>query len=621
MIDIATYELNKYYGSNHVIKGITFEVYTGEKVGLLGRNGSGKTTLFKVLTGEESYESGTVSKASGKRVEMMAQIPEFGENDTVEDILRSSFQEITDIHTAMKEIEGDDDPAVLLRYGHLLEEYERLGGYETEVKLDKVTNGMGIGEQMRKSVFKELSGGEKSRVNLARILLRDCDVLLLDEPTNHLDLASLEWLEDFLSDFKGTVVVISHDRVFLDRVVSRIIEINDGKADFYAGNYSFFIEEKERRFLTQSEQYEQQQKKIRQLETAAKRMHEWAKQADSKALHKRAFAMEKRIEQIDKVDRPNTARKLTAEFDSGSYAAKELVTFENVCKCYGLKALLKNQNLSILRNERIALVGANGCGKTTLLKMLMGQETPDSGEIKVGASIKPAYMPQIITFEDDNATVLDTLRFYAGLSEERTRSILAGFHFKAPDVMKKVSTLSGGEKSRLKLCMLMQNDVNLLLLDEPTNHLDIATREWIENALTDFEGTMLFVSHDRYFLNKFADQVWSMDNGMITKYDCGFDEYLELIRPVETPVNQPKNPAPKANNKEKDKVPIKPRPQKAIPTEELIREMETELEQVIAAIDSDLRNAEFQNMNALYERKSQLEEKINALYSEWAKNG
>ncbi len=618
MIDLAAYELNKYYGSNHVIKGVTFEVYTGEKVGLLGKNGSGKTTLFKVLTGEEPYESGSVSKASGKRVGMMAQIPEFGENDTAEDILRASFQEISDIQAEMKEIEGDEDPSALLRYGHLLEEYERLGGYETEVKLDKVTNGIGIDEKMRKSLFRELSGGEKSRINLARILLRDCDILLLDEPTNHLDLASLEWLEAFLSEFKGTVVVISHDRVFLDRVVTRIIEINDGKADFYAGNYSFFIEEKEQRFLTQSEQYEQQQRKIRQLETAAKRMHEWAKQADSKALHKRAFAMEKRIEQMDKVDRPITARKLTAEFDSGSYAAKELVTFENVCKSYGAKVLLRDLKLSVLRNERIALVGENGCGKTTLLKMLMGQEPCDSGEIRLGPSVKPAYMPQIITFEDDNATVLDTLRFFAGLSEERTRRILAGFHFKAADVMKKVGTLSGGEKSRLKLCMLMQNNVNFLLLDEPTNHLDIATREWIENALTDFEGTMLFVSHDRYFLNKFADQIWSMENGVITKYGCGFDEYLELTRPVEAAVSKPKTPALKVNLK--GKIPIKPRPEKAIPTEVLIREAEAELEQVNAAIDSDLQNAEFANMKALVEQKSRLEKRIDSLYNEWAVN-
>jgi len=258
-----------------VLKGITFEVYSGEKVGLLGKNGSGKTTLFKVITGEEPYESGSISKASGKRIEMLAQIPVFGEADTVEDILRSSFQEVTSIFTEMQKIEGDESPSVLARYGHLMEEYERLGGYDTEVKLDKVCGGMHIDKRMRQSVFSLLSGGEQTRVNLARILLRDCDVLLLDEPTNHLDLASLEWLEKFLHEFVGTIVVISHDRVFLDNVVTRIIEIDDGKANFYSGNYSFYVEEREQRFLTQTEQYKQQQRKISQLEVAIKRQRVW----------------------------------------------------------------------------------------------------------------------------------------------------------------------------------------------------------------------------------------------------------------------------------------------------------------------------------------------------------
>ncbi len=517
MIDIAVNELNKYFGANHVIKGITFEIYSGEKVGLLGKNGSGKTTLFKIFTGEEPYESGSVAKASGKKVEMLAQMPVFGENHTAEDILRSSFQEVSDVYTAMKKIEGDANPTVLARYGRLMEEYERLGGYETEVKLDKVCNGMNINEEMRKSNFNQLSGGEKTRVNLARILLRDCDILLLDEPTNHLDLASLEWLEQFLREYRGTVVVISHDRVFLDNVITRVIEIDGGKADFYKGNYSFYIVEREQRLLSRKEQFEQQQKKINQLETAAKRLHDWGRRADNEALHKRAFAIEKRIEKMDKIDRPARERALTAEFDSGGHVAKELVSIDSVCKNYGSKALLKDLDLQIYRNDCIALAGANGCGKSTLLKMIMNEESCDSGVIKMSVNVKPAYMPQIITFANEDATVLDTLRSEISVSEERARSILAGFHFRAVDVMKKVNTLSGGEKSRLKLCLMMQHDVNFLLLDEPTNHLDIASREWIEKALTDFEGTMLFVSHDRYFLNKFADKVWSINSGMVTE--------------------------------------------------------------------------------------------------------
>ncbi len=519
MIDIAVNDLNKYYGATHVIKGMTFEVYSGEKVGLLGKNGSGKTTLFKIITGEESYDSGSLSKASGKKVEMLAQMPVFRGNDTAEDILRSSFKEVSDIFMAMKKIEGDENPQVLARYGRLLEEYERLGGYETEVKLDKVCNGMSIDEGMRNSIFSQLSGGEKTRVNLARILLRDCDILLLDEPTNHLDLASLEWLEKFLREFSGTSIIISHDRVFLDNVITRVIEIDGGRANFYKGNYSYYVTEKEQRLLSQKEQFEQQQKKIRQLEAAAKRLHDWGRQADNEALHKRAFAIERRIEKMDKVEKPATERALTAEFDSGGHVAKELVSLDSVCKSYGTKVLVNNVNLKVYRNDRIALVGANGCGKSTLLKMIMNQELQDNGEIKVSVNVKPAYMPQMITFAGKNATVLETLRSEIIVSEEKARSILAGFHFRAGDVMKKVDTLSGGEKSRLKLCLMMQHDVNFLLLDEPTNHLDIASREWIENCLTDFDGTILFVSHDRYFLNKFADKVWSIENGAVIRYN------------------------------------------------------------------------------------------------------
>ena len=247
MLDIAINELNKYYGFNHVIKGVSFEVYSGEKVGLLGKNGSGKTTLFKTITGEEPYESGSVSKASGKKIEMLAQIPAFGENDTSEDVLRSSFLEINNVFKAMKAIEGNADPAILARYGRLMDQYEQLGGYETEVRIDKICGGMQIDEKLRTSPFHQLSGGEKARVTLARILLRECELLLLDEPTNHLDLPSLQWLEGFLHDFPGTVVVVSHDRAFLDKVVTRIVEIVDGKANFYSGNSSFYVEESERR--------------------------------------------------------------------------------------------------------------------------------------------------------------------------------------------------------------------------------------------------------------------------------------------------------------------------------------------------------------------------------------
>ena len=614
MIDIALNEINKYYGANHVIKGISLEIYSGEKVGLLGKNGSGKTTIFKLLTGDEHYDSGNIAKASGKKMEMLAQIPTFGENDTAEDILRSSFAEITDIFNAMRKIEGNADPAVLTRYGRLMEEYERLGGYDTEVRLDKICSGMNIDNRLRKSHFDQLSGGEKARVNLARILLRDCGILLLDEPTNHLDLASLEWLEKFLGDFPGTVVVISHDRVFLDRVVTRIIEIDDGKANFYAGNYSFYVKEHEQRYLTQAEQYKQQQRKISQLEAAIKRQRVWAQiNPSNTGLAKRAHAMEKRIEQMDKVERPVTAKKLTAEFDSGGHAAKVVVSFESVCKRFGENVLIHDLNVNILRNDRIAFVGANGCGKSTLLKMIMDEERFYNGDIRISSNVKIGYMPQVISFDDMEATVLDTLRAEIGVPEEKARGILARFQFVSADVMKKVGTLSGGEKSRLKLCLMMQTNINFLLLDEPTNHLDIASREWLENALSDFAGTMLFVSHDRYFLNRFADKVWSMENGTVTRHDYGYEEYIETLRKDTVSEEVPK--------KVKVKTKVASQKSAVVSVETRIMEAEAELSKVEAEIEMELLKADYSKMSELHEKMNRLEARIDTLYHEWFTGG
>jgi len=404
-----------------------------------------------------------------------------------------------------------------------MDDYERLGGYETEVKIEKVCNGMGIGAEMRRSPFNRLSGGEKTRVNLARVLLMDCGALLLDEPTNHLDISSLEWLEKFLADFSGTVVVISHDRLFLDRVVKRIIEIEDGAAHFYGGDYTWYAEERRRRRAAQTDRYLRQQKEIKRIEDRAK----WF--VDNNRFTTKHHAILSRIDHMEKIDRPPPDRKLNAAF-TGSYAPKVIASLADVGKSYGTNRIMQNVSVSITKGERIALYGANGCGKTTLLKLIAGEETECEGEIKLAASVKPAYMPQIISFNDEGATVQEILRAATGCDAGRARGVLAGFHFYAEDVHKKAGALSGGEKSRLTLCVLMQRKTNLLLLDEPTNHLDVASREWIEESLADFDGTMLFVSHDRYFLSKFANRVWSMENGRITKHDYGFEEYSATIK-------------------------------------------------------------------------------------------
>ena len=520
MIDISVHKLNKYYGANHVLKDVSFEIYSGEKVGLLGRNGSGKSTIFRIIGEGEDYESGSIAKANGKTIEMLAQIPTFNEGDTVDDILRSSYEEINEVHTAMKKIEGDEDPKVLDRYIKLMEEYERLGGYEIEFKIDKICNGMHIDGTMRGSLFSVLSGGEKTRVNLARILLRDCDILLLDEPSNHLDLASMTWLEKFLRDFNGTVLIISHDRVFLDNVVTRIIDIEDGEANFYGGNFSWYAVEKQRRFEALLEQYERQQKEIKRIEERAK----WF--VANNRFTTKHHAILSRLDHIEKIDRPSGTKKVTEEFNSGGYAAKEAIVLENVGKAFDGKQLFSNINLTVNRNDRIALVGENGSGKTTLLKMILGEEPCTEGTIKVSSNIKVAYLSQVVLFDDENWTMLETFRQGTGLDEPRARAALANFNFAAEDIAKKISALSGGERSRLKVALLMQDKVNFLIMDEPTNHLDIDSREWIESAVEEWDCTLLFISHDRFFLNKFASKIWSLEGGKMEVFVGGFEAFL-----------------------------------------------------------------------------------------------
>jgi len=582
------------------------EIYAGERVGLLGKNGCGKTTLFKTITGDESIDSGVISCANGKKIEILAQMPDFGANATVDDILRSSFAELTEISAEMRKLEGETDQKSLTRYSKLMDEYERRGGYEMDFQIDKICIGMNIAEEMRTADFSRLSGGEKTRVNLARILLKNADILLLDEPTNHLDLSSLVWLETFLKEFHGTVVAISHDRVFLDNVVTRIVEIVDGKAEFYGGNYTFYVEERDRRFLTQAEMYKQQQRKIKQLEEAIKRQRVWAAiNPANTGLAKRAQAMERRIQQMDKVDRPVTAKKMAEEFSHSGHAAKAVVTLENVCKSYGKNPLINDITLTIDRGDHVAIVGANGCGKTTLVKLIMGEETCDSGTANVSTAMKIAYMPQIVTFENENATVFDTLRYTTDppIAEEKARSILANFRFRAPDVQKKVGSLSGGEKSRLKLCLLMQNKVNFLILDEPTNHLDIESREWIEDAISDFPCTKLFISHDRYFLNKFATRIWAMENGQIADFHGLYEDF------------KPHTDEPKKRQQRPKKVkPTKIAVSKEIPIEELIAQKEAELRAIDTQIETDLAAGEYDNMDVFYAKKHSLEEEILMLY-------
>ena len=532
MVDIRVTGLVKSFDlEKKILNGLSFQVDSGERVGLLGKNGAGKTTLFRMLTGELEPDEGEIQLGAGRRVGLISQIPVYPAGYTVEDVLRSAFARMYRMKDEMDTLalrmeQGASDETTLRRYGELNARFEGLGGWDTDTAVNKVANGLSIPQDMRQREFDCLSGGEKTRVNLGRLILEDTDILLLDEPTNHLDLQATEWLEEYLRKFRGTVVTISHDRYFLDRTVTRIIEIQDGKAEFYSGNYSFYAIEKERHYQERMKQYLKEQAKIQQLEKAAEQMHLWAFMGND-ALHKRAFSMEKRIERMRTTEKPTKARKLEARFQSREFKGDEVLQIKGLTKSFGEKHLFSDVYLRCEGGERIALLGENGTGKTTLLNILTGSEKPDSGSVRLGPSIKAAYLPQVIHFDHPERSILDTMLYELDITPQSARNRLAAYQFTGEDVFKKVSVLSGGELSRLRLCMLMDESINLLILDEPTNHLDIDSREWLEEAVEAFDGTLLFVSHDRYFINRFATRVWELENGTVSDYPMGFTQYRQ----------------------------------------------------------------------------------------------
>ena len=621
MIDISVSSLVKSFeiGKN-ILDGLSFSVNSGERVGILGHNGCGKTTLFRILTGELDYDEGEVMIAPGKRLGLISQIPVYPDGWTVEDVLRDAHRRLYAISRRIDELtramEHDSSAALLAEYDRLSEDFRRLGGYDMDVDRNRVANGLDIPRAMREQPFASLSGGEKTRVNLARLILEDTDILLLDEPTNHLDLHATEWLEDYLLHFHGTVLAISHDRWFLDRVVQRCIEISDGKAEFYSGNYSFYVEERQRRFDEKLKKYEKDQAKIEQLTRAAEQMHLWAFMGADK-LHKRAFSMEKRIEKLSQSEKPTERKKLSVKFKEREFSGDEVLVADNVSKRFGERTLFSGVDLLVEGGERIALIGDNGTGKSTLVKLIMGEEKPDTGYLSLGPAVRTAYLPQIVTFSDENRTALDTMLYDCRCQPQEARDRLAAFGFRGESVFTPVGTLSGGEKSRLKLCMLMGGDVNFLILDEPTNHLDIASREWMEDALSDYEQTLLFVSHDRYFIEKFATRIWALADGRITDFRGGYGDYCRWReRQAVFEQNGRNNVKKSAVKTEQAKKPASPNRDRAIA--KLEREI-ARLESNAAEIDRlcEEHATDYQKLMELDAQKKALDNELLSLYEKW----
>ncbi|MDP7992847.1 ABC-F type ribosomal protection protein [Bacillus sp. MHSD_36] len=519
--------VTKSFGGNIIFENISLEIKNGERVGLVGRNGSGKTTIFQLLTGMESLDAGAIHMKKGTRIGHVAQIPKFDEGMTVYDVLSSAFKiekELErEMHALEKHMAEEQESSALQRlmerYGVIQEKFAFLGGYEIEANIMKVANGLQVTELFPRS-FLELSGGEQTKVSLAYMLLQKPDLLLLDEPTNHLDLFAVEWLEQFLKEYNGTVMVISHDRYFLDEVVTKIFDLEDGEIHVYHTNYSQFVEEKEERLLQEFQAYQEQQKKIKKMKEAIKRLREWANQANppNEGLHKRARSMERALERMEKLKKPILERKqMGLQFEGQERSGKDVVVMKEVSKGFADHPLFNEANLHVRFQERAAIVGRNGTGKTTLLKLLLEEIEPDAGEIRIGSSVKIGYLSQH-AYGNMKSNVLEAFREYVAVTEGEARHILAKFLFYGPAVFKKVTQLSGGEKMRLRLAQLMYQDINFLILDEPTNHLDIESREVLEEALEQYNGTILAVSHDRYFLNKLFEKTYWIDERKLFEF-------------------------------------------------------------------------------------------------------
>ncbi|MDN4523743.1 ribosomal protection-like ABC-F family protein [Fictibacillus fluitans] len=534
MILCSANSLSKSFGGHAVFNNLSMEVHDGDRIGLVGRNGTGKSTLFKLLTGAEHPDEGEIHLKKGAAAGYLEQVPVQTAHATVYDVFMKSFSEQREIqekiHALTEKMKSDCDEKQLQKWLNQLyslqEAYEEMGGYSIESKINGILKGLGL-EEIQDHTFTSISGGEKTKVGLGCLLLQEPDLLLLDEPTNHLDLRTMEWLEEYLLKYKGAVVAISHDRYFLDRTVNKIYDLEDGQLTLYHGNYTAFSEEKEKRLLAEFAQYQEQQKQIKKMQEAIKRLREWAVRGDNGDLHRRARSMERALERMHKIKRPTLQRrKAEMAFQMKDRSGKDALALIDMGTAVGEREVLKQVDLFIRFGEKVAIVGNNGTGKSTLLKAIMG-EHETTGLVEVGSSVKFGYLSQSgISYQPED-TVLSAFRDAVAVDDGTARHLLAKFLFYGQDVFKKVKDLSGGENTRLRFAQLVHQDVNFLLLDEPTNHLDIDSREVLEDAIEEYAGTVAAVSHDRYFLNKLFNRVAWLNDGKIDEYLGTYDQARE----------------------------------------------------------------------------------------------
>lgn len=524
------------FGFNKLFNNVSFSLNEGESISIVGPNGCGKSTLLKIIAGIIKPDKGQVSIKKGAKLAYLDQTgASIDDNRCVYEILKESFCELNELEKSIKKLEdkmnkNTDNQKIINKYCSLIDRYSNLGGYEIDANINTVIAGLKLDSTILDRSFNELSGGEKTLVQLAKTLIIKPDLLLLDEPTNHLDIERIEWLENYIENFKGAIVIVSHDRYFLDKMCDKILDLESSCGKIYSTNYTGFLEEKERLFEKQMTNYKEEQLLIKRLETEMKWFAERGMATNSSTLTARARALETRINKIksNAIIRPVKRNKANINFFKDNKTSNRIISLRNFSvNLPNGKDLIQNITLDVFAGEHIALIGENGCGKSTLVKSIIGINNLNyTGIINIGPSVKIGYISQIISFKDDKQSLLDYFRLSTGLPEQMARQILVGFQFYNDDIKKRVGSLSGGERMKVKLAELLQNKVNTLILDEPTNHIDIDTKEAFENALKNFSGTLLFVSHDRYFINKFADKIFELNNGNINIYYGNYDDYV-----------------------------------------------------------------------------------------------
>ena len=625
MAEISVQELHKYFGEHHVLKGLSFDLQAGERASIVGPNGCGKSTLLKILAGLQDYDGGNVVINKGSRLGLLEQLPVYDPDTTVREVLWQAFSYLEGMAEEMRRMEAlmaDGQDVDLNRYSRLHTAFEDGGGYDLQVAYDRMTGGLKIDPAMQERPFMSLSGGEKTRVNLARLILSGTDLLLLDEPTNHLDMDSIEWLESYLKSFRGTVLIVSHDRYFLDNVTTRTLELRDGVMVNWPGNYSYFTEKRDELARQLEAAKKRQDKEIARLEKAVGNLHLWAFMGND-ALHKRAFSMQKRIDRMERIQTIRQERKMKNQFNLAAQSGEDVFAIENLSVGFD-KPLVQDFTSMVFRGERIAILGPNGAGKTTLLTTLLHLQNPMAGRVYDGVGVKPGYLPQNVHFDHPERNLVDTLLYETNCSTQEARDRLAAFNFKGEEVFKTVSVLSGGEKTRLKLCLFMYQKINTLFLDEPTNHLDILSREWVEDAIDDFSETMIFVSHDRYFIDRFATRIWQVEDGRIIDFLGGFKEFKEQRErqlQSEAAMREREKKAAKAEKS----------PKEDKPKSENVRNRENEKkkkerQKKIAALEKQLEQLEsdmaacpaedYVKLGELFQQKESAEEELLLLYEE-----